>query len=166
VRERAVVEGTAPASVPRTATRSSSGRSRSVIATSPSYLSADADCIVTDSAGLGCPPTSGSGTNRSRMCSSRIMASAAFGRFRSGIASASMTAGCTVRRCRRARRGPRGRTTRAATTSDRSTPDPRRTRRPRRRLQGTAPGTVAASSGAARPLAAPRRAALGGPSRP
>lgn len=64
---------------------------------SPQYLPADANCTVTDPAGLGCPRTSGSGSpaKRSREYSSRIMASAASGRFRSGTANASMTKGCT-----------------------------------------------------------------------
>lgn len=57
-------------------------------------------------------------------------------------------------------------TTRVATTSDRWAPGPRRTHRPRRRPQATAPVTTAASSGAPRRSVAPRRAALGGPSRP
>lgn len=63
----------------------------------PRYLLADANCTVTEPVGLGFPPTSGSGSpaNRSRECSSRIMASAASGRFLLGAASASMIAGCT-----------------------------------------------------------------------
>lgn len=102
---------------PRRATRSSAGRSRRMIATSPQCLPADANCTVTEPAGLGCPPTLGSGSlaNRSRECSSRLMASAAWGRFRSGIVNASMTAGCTP-----------GAAVPSSTTRSSRTNDPRR----------------------------------------
>jgi hypothetical protein len=64
-------------------TRPSAGRSRRVTATSPQYLPADANCTVTATAGLGLTAELGQRQpgERVRERSSRIMASAASGRF-------------------------------------------------------------------------------------